>query len=77
MKLKSTKCELVKLEVDYVGHRLNKEGLKPSGSRVKAILEMYSPEDKGKFETVFGVLAYLSKFIPRLMFGLPLKAIYL
>lgn len=44
MKFNSAKCELLKLEVDYVGHRLTGEGFKPSGGRVKAILEMKDPE---------------------------------
>lgn len=66
LKLNSAKCELVKPEVDYVGHRLTGEGLKPSAGRVKAILEMKDPEDRGELETVLGMLAYLAKFIPRL-----------
>lgn len=33
-------------------------------------------EDRAEFETVLGVLAELSKFIPRLILGLPWWAIY-
>ena len=66
MKLNSAKSVFKKPEVDYVGHRLTGEGLKPSEHRVKAILEMKDPGDRNELETVWGMLAYLAKFIPKL-----------
>ena len=66
LKLNSAKSIFKKPEVHYVGHRLTGEGLKPSEHRVKAILEMKDPEDRNELETVWGMLAYLAKFILKL-----------
>ena len=60
LKLHSAKCIFIKPEVDYLGHRLTGEGMKPSEHRVKAI----HSRDEG-LETVLGMLAYLVKFIPK------------
>lgn len=48
LKLNSAKCELVKPEVDYVGHRLIGKGLKLSAGRVKKILQTKDPKDRGE-----------------------------
>ena len=42
LKLNPKKLKLCKLEVNYVGHVLNQEGLKPNADRVQAISEMPS-----------------------------------
>jgi hypothetical protein len=63
LRLNAAKCVLIKPEVDYVGHRLTGEGLKPTQDRVKAIVQMKEPENKSELETVLGMLAYVGKFI--------------
>lgn len=60
------KCDLVKPEVDYVGNHRKEEDLKISAGIIKAIRDMKDPEDRREFETVLVMLAYLSKYIPRL-----------
>ena len=57
---------LIKPELNYVGHTLTGEGLKPTKERIKAIVEMKDPENHAELETVLGMLAYVAKFIPRL-----------
>ena len=66
LKLNIAKCVLMKPEVDYVGHRLTGDGLKPTKDRVRAIVDMKEPSNKGELETVLGMLAYVGKFIPNL-----------
>lgn len=53
-------------EVKYLGHILSREGIKPDPSKVRAIMEMETPEDKPALERFLGMVAYLSKFIPHL-----------
>ena len=66
LKLNKAKCDIAQPEIDYVGHRLSGEGLKPSSQRVEAIMKMRDPENHAELETILGMLAYVSKFIPRL-----------
>ena len=66
LKLNKEKCVFAKPEVDYVGHKLTSEGIKPTNKRIKAIMNMKEPENFGELETVLGMLSYVSKFIPNL-----------
>ena len=53
-------------EVNYVGHKLTGEGLKPTDERIAAILKMKEPENQSELLTVLGMLSYVAKFIPSL-----------
>ena len=64
--LNKEKCIFGASEVNYIGHRLTGDGLKPNQKRVEAIVNMKAPENLGELETVLGMLAYVSKFIPNL-----------
>ena len=76
LKLNKAKCVLAKSEVNYVGHLLTGEGLKPTPERVKAITEMRDPKNHAELETILGMLAYVAKFIPNLSeLNAPLRAL--
>lgn len=76
LKLNKAKCILAKSEVNYVGHLLTGEGLKPTPERVRAITEMREPENHAELETILGMLAYVAKFIPKLSeLNAPLRAL--
>ena len=66
LKLNSEKSRIGLPEVNYVGHRLTGEGLKPTAERVAAIVNMRPPENISELETILGMIAYVSKFIPGL-----------
>ena len=66
LKLNRKKCKIGVNEVDYVGHKLTTDGLKPTDERVRAIQELPEPTNIHELETVLGMVAYVSKFIPRL-----------
>lgn len=76
LKLNKAKCILAKSEVNYVGHLLTGEGLKPTPERVSAIREIREPENHAELETILGMLAYAVKFIPHLSeLNAPLRAL--
>lgn len=50
-------------DVQFIGHRLTKEGLKPDPVKVKAILSMKKPEDVAAVQRLMGMVKYLSKFL--------------
>ena len=53
------KCD----DVQFIGHRLTKEGLKPDPAKVKAILSMKKPGDVAAVQRLMGMVKYLSKFL--------------
>ena len=53
------KCD----DVQFIGHRLTKEGLKPDPAKVKAILSMKKPDDVAAVQRLMGMVKYLSKLL--------------
>ncbi len=53
-------------QVEYLGHLISKEGLRPTQSKVKAILDAPSPSNISQLRSFLGLLNYYSKFIPNL-----------
>ena len=50
-------------EVQFIGHRLTKEGLKPDPAKVKAIRSMTKANDVAAVQRLMGMVKYLSKFL--------------
>ena len=53
------KCE----DVQFIGHHLTKDGLKPDPAKVKAILNMMKPNDVAAVQRMIGMVKYLQKFL--------------
>lgn len=53
-------------QVKFLGLVFNKEGVKPDFERIKAIVEMQTPNNKKELLTFLGMINYLMKFIPNL-----------
>lgn len=66
LKLNKDKCKLGLTEIQYIGHILSRDGLRPDPSKVKAITEMPQPQDKAALLRFLGMVQYLAKFIPNL-----------
>ena len=66
VKLKKQKCEIKTPEVVYIGDKITKDGVKPDESKIEAILNLPSPQNKKDVERLLGMLTYQSKFIPNM-----------
>jgi hypothetical protein len=66
VKLNKQKCKFAQTEIQYLGHELTREGIKPDKSKVKALIEMPIPESKKDLERFLGLIQYIGKFIPSL-----------
>ena len=69
LKLNKSKCQIEREEVNYVGHKLTRDGLKAKDKRVRAIQNMKPPTDVKELdhiETVLGMIAYVTIFIQNL-----------
>lgn len=59
IKLNKDKVQLRKSEIQYIGHLLTSEGVKPDPRKVSAITSMPSPRDKAELKRFLGMVAYL------------------
>lgn len=66
LKMNPKKTKVAQSEVNYVGHILTRDGVKPSNERIKSIVNMRDPENLSELQTILGMISYVSKFIPHL-----------
>ena len=52
--------------VKFMGHILTDHGLKPDPDKIKAVLEMPTPQNVEDAQRLNGFVTYLSKFLPKL-----------
>lgn len=64
LKLGRKKCQFMKEETEFLGHKLNSKGLKPMEGKVKAIKEASRPTSKEQMQSFLGMISYYAKFIP-------------
>ena len=66
LRLKKAKCIFMASSVEYLGHRIDREGLHPTDAKVQAINEAQSPKNITELKSFLGLLNYYSKFLPNL-----------
>lgn len=65
-RLKRDKCEFLLPTVEYLGHQVSKDGIKPLPSKVAAINQAPTPRNIQELRSFLGLLNYYGKFIPNL-----------
>ena len=66
LKLNREKCEFRKSEIQYFGHVISAEGIRPCESRLEAIRELRAPTNVTELRRVIGMINYLGRFAPNL-----------
>ena len=66
LRLKKEKCVFLTEEVEYLGHKINAEGLKPTDEKFRAITEAQRPHNVTELKSYLGILNYYGKFLPNL-----------
>ena len=64
--LKKSKCMFLQTEMEYLGHRVDAEGLHPTEEKRNAILQAPHPQNQQQLRSFLGLLNYYAKFIPNL-----------
>ena len=64
MKLSPFKCSFVAAEIDYLGHRLNADGIRPTDDYLKAVRKWKLPSTKTEARAFLGVVNYYRNHIP-------------
>ena len=64
--LNKDKCVVGVQHITFLGHELSAEGVHISKSKVEAVIQMVTPEDKKAVERFLGFINYLAKFVPQI-----------
>ena len=64
LKLKPSKCQFMRKEVDYLGHVITCNGLRPNARLTEVILNFQRPDDIGAMRRFLGLASYYRRFIP-------------
>ena len=66
LKLNKSKCVLRQTSIQFLGHRVSKDGATPDESKVKAITEMKPPRNVSELRSILGMIQYLGQYVPNL-----------
>ena len=69
LKLKPSKCEVFKTEINYLAHHMSKKGVLPSKKNLQAIAECPTPDTYTKVKSFVGLVGHYRCFIK----GLPIS----
>ena len=64
LKIEPDKCEFLKTELNYLGHIVTSEGVKPDPNKVQAINDFPIPRNVTDVKSFLGLAGYYRKFIP-------------
>ena len=65
LKLKPSKCHFLRQTVDYLGHVITTEGLKPNSKQIAAVEDYPVPESVTQVRQFLGLTSYYRRFIPQ------------
>ncbi|XP_025116120.1 uncharacterized protein K02A2.6-like [Pomacea canaliculata] len=66
LKLNYEKCELRKHEIEFLGHRISKNGISPDPGKVEAIIAMPDPTNVLELRRMLGMYNFLGRYLPSL-----------
>ena len=66
MRLKRSKCAFLLPAVEYLGHHISSEGLRPTQEKIRAIVEAPAPQDVTQLRAFLGLVNYYGKFVGQL-----------
>lgn len=66
LKIDPTKCQILKTEIKYLGHTIDKDGIRPTQDNIKAIREMQVPKTVKGVRSFLGTVNFYGKFIPKI-----------
>ena len=64
LKLNAAKTKLGMTEVGWIGHKNTSEGVQIADDKIRAVLDMPTPQTKDDIKRFLGILNFLGKFIP-------------
>ena len=65
LKLKDSKCNYFKTHVQYLGHLVSEDRIKPLPEKLESVKKMPAPTTPKEIKQFLGLVGYYRKFIPR------------
>ena len=62
-RLSKTKSEFFKTEIEWIGHKIDRAGIRPFHGKLLAIEEQKQPKTETEIKSFLGAIQYLSKYI--------------
>lgn len=63
LKLQPEKCKFLRPELEYLGHSISAEGVKPNPEKISAVLDFKKPDNVKETQSFLGLCGYYRKFI--------------
>lgn len=63
LKIQPDKCEFLNPELEYLGHVVTKEGVKPNLKKIQAVKDFKKPKTATHIKSFLGLIGYYRKFI--------------
>lgn len=63
IRIKKSKCAFLQDSVEYLGYRIDAQGLHPTASKVEAIVNEPAPQNVTELRSFLGLLNYYGKFL--------------
>ena len=64
LRLQPNKCEFLRKEVTYLGHVINRDGVKPDPDKLTAVSNFPAPRTDRQIKQFLGLAGYYRRFIP-------------
>ena len=65
-RLSESKSEFFKTEIEWIGHKIDQNGIRPLQDKLLAIKELNEPKNEKELKSFLGAIQYLSKYIENL-----------
>ena len=66
IRAKKSKCSFLKMGVQYLGHRIDADGIHATDAKLRAIIDAPQPKNVSELRSFLGLLNYYGRFIPNL-----------
>uniref|UniRef100_A0ABM1XJY4 RNA-directed DNA polymerase n=1 Tax=Aedes albopictus TaxID=7160 RepID=A0ABM1XJY4_AEDAL len=66
LKIEPEKCNILKTEIKYLGHIIDKNGIRPTDENIKTIQKMEKPKTIKGVRSFLGTVNFYGKFIPNM-----------
>lgn len=63
LKLQPDKCEFLRPELEFLGHVITEEGVKPNSNKISAVMDFKQPRNQKEVMSFLGLSGYYRKFI--------------